>query len=132
MSANFKVNTGDVLGFNYRNFISNQKAKAISKPEVYYTERNTLMDAVKVQVITNTYNTLFDLLTKGTNPTGITSSLTIVPSYPPQKCNDILIDICSTLADSLEEVVDLIYPSDFEKIAESRLLIKTKGESVSV
>jgi len=134
MSANFQLNTGDVLGFNYRNFISKQKGLAISKPDAYYKERNDTMDAVKVICVEETYKALFSLLTKGEYKSGTTAvQISNKPvSYPPQKINDLLIEICSTLADSLEEVVELVFPSDFEKIADSRLLIKTKGESVSV
>jgi len=132
-TQNFQLNTGDVLGFNYRSFISSQKAIAISDPKTYYQQRNDLMQDLKVTIIEKMYENLFNVLTIGKPPAGGKSSqLATKPCYPPQKINDLLINLCSDLAENLEEVVELVFPSDFEKIADSRLLIKTRGESVNV
>ncbi len=90
------------------------------------------MDAVKVTCITTTYETLFSLLTDGKVAGATPYELDKKPQYPPQKCNDVLINICSDLAESLEEIVDLVFPADFEKIADSRLLLNTRGNTVTV
>ena len=130
---NFKLDTSDVLGFNYRNWISKQKAKAISKPQQYFEDRDKLMNAIKNSCITSTYDTLFDVLNEGTvNGGGTTYNMDGHPKFPPQKINDILINICTSLAEDLEEVVDIVFPSDFERIADSRLLLQTKAKVINV
>ena len=53
-------------------------------------------------------------------------------AYPPQKINDVVLDLVASLAEELADIVNLVFPDDFMKIADSRLVIKQKGDSVNI
>ena len=128
--SNFQLNVGEVLGFKYQSFISKQKALAISNPEKYYKERDQLDLEIKQGIATSIYDKLFHLLNAGTGITNAMSSGS--PCYPPQKINDLVLDLVASLAGELADVVNIVFPDDFQKIADSRLVIKQKGESVNI
>ena len=129
MTTNFKLSVGEVLGFKYQSFIGKQKALAISNPDKYYKERNLLDSEIKEGIATKIYDDLYVVLTKGSSVSAFTSG---EPQYPPQKINDLVLDLVASLAEELADVVNLIYPDDFMKIADSRLVIKQKGEAINI
>ena len=129
MTTNFKLSVGEVLGFKYQSFIGKQKALAISNPDKYYKERNLLDSEIKEGIATKIYDDLYVVLTKGSSVSAFTSG---EPQYPPQKINDLVLDLVASLAEELADVVNLIYPDDFMKIADSKLVIKQKGEAINI
>ena len=129
MSTNFKLDVGEVLGFKYQSFIGKQKSLAISNPDKYYKERNALDQEIKEDLATKIYDDLFIVLTKGSQTNKFSSG---EPMYPPQKINDLVLDLVASLAEELSDIVNLVFPDDFTRIADSRLVIKQKGESVNI
>ena len=127
--ANFQLEVGEVLGFKYQSFIGKQKALAISNPDKYYKERDLLDSEIKEGIATTIYTDLYTVLTKGSQKNAFSSG---TPMYPPQKINDLVLDLVASLAEELADVVNLIYPDDFMKIADSRLVIKQKGEAINI
>ena len=127
--SNFQLKVGEVLGFKYQSFIGKQKALAISNPDKYYKERNLLDSEIKEGIATKIYDDLYVVLTKGSSVSAFTSG---EPQYPPQKINDLVLDLVASLAEELADVVNLIYPDDFMKIADSKLVIKQKGEAINI
>ena len=125
--SNFQLKVGEVLGFKYQRFISAQKALAISDPKTYYTQRDELDAEIKEGIATTIYDTLFVVLTKGAS---FMTNKEV--AYPPQKINDVVLDLVASLAEELADIVNLVYPDDFMKIADSRLVIKQKGDSVNI
>ena len=104
MTDNFKLNVGEVLGFEYQNFMSKQKSLAISNPDKFFTDRAKLSQALKVKLSTDLYDSLYGLLIKGSFGT-YTMPAKQTPSYPPQKMNDVVISVVSELASALEDVL---------------------------
>ena len=131
--SNFQLKVGEVLGFKYQSFIGKQKALAISNPDKYYKERNALDSDIKEGIATLIYDQLFIVLTSGLASASGTAVISNAPvNYPPQKINDLVLDLVASLAEELADIVNLVYPDDFMKIADSRLVIKQKGESVNI
>ena len=125
--SNFKLEVGEVLGFKYQRFISAQKSMAISDPKQCYKERDALDQEIKEDVAKLIYEKLFTVLTKGS------SSMTNKEvQYPPQKINDVVLDLVASLAEELADIGNLVFPDDFTIIADSRLVIKQKGESTNI
>ena len=125
--SNFQLKVGEVLGFKYQRFISAQKAMAISDPKTYYTQRDKLDSQIKEDIATKIYEDLFEVLTKGAS---FMTNKDV--QYPPQKINDVVLDLVASLAEELADIVNLVFPDDFMKIADSKLVIKQKGDAINI
>ena len=128
--SNFKLDVEQVMGFDYETFISHQKALAISNPKEFYTERNEVLKCLKIKIVKDIYKDLFDALSTGTIA-GVSKAnfLTngILPHYPPQLINDEVLFICKGVSNHLNEIVNILYPDDYQKIADAKATINTKG-----
>ena len=125
--SNFQLKVGEVLGFKYQRFISAQKAMAISDPKTYYSQRDKLDSQIKEDIATKIYEDLFEVLTKGAS---FMTNKDV--QYPPQKINDVVLDLVASLAEELADIVNLVFPDDFMKIADSKLVIKQKGDAINI
>ena len=125
--SNFQLKVGEVLGFKYQRFISAQKAIAISDPKTYYAERDKLDSQIKEDIATRIYEDLYVVLTNGAS---FMTNKEV--HYPPQKINDVVLDLVASLAEELSDIVNLVFPDDFMKIADSKLVIKQKGDAINI
>ena len=143
MSDNkFQLNTDDVLGLQYSQFISNIRGVAIANPAEYYKLRAQLMQTVKRDAVGALYNSIFNVLTKGVDinnqpiqaPGGsvVLGRGEYVPQYPSQKTNDFAIHCASILAEHLNKVVDILLPDEFESIASKKLAIKGASKAIDI
>ena len=136
----FLLDTDDVLGFAYSEFLSAIRGLAISHPGEYYTLRSNLMKTIKRDAVGMLYKSIFNALSLGCdkdrNPiNGTNYSLgraPYVPQYPSQKVNDIAIRVASILGEELNKVVDLLMPDEFESIASKKLQIKGAANAIQL
>ena len=138
MSTNkFELDTDDVLGFAYSEYISNMRGMAIAQPAKYFQLRSDVMKTVKRDAVGSLYKSIFNILSKGTDLKGASIGALgddprYIPHYPSQKINDFAIEVAASLADSLNKVVDILMPDDFEKLASQKLLIKGKSSAIDI
>ena len=135
-ASKFFLDTDDVLGFAYQQYVSNIRGLALSKPSEYYQLRAQVMKQVKTDAVKNLYKTIFQILSKGRKfdggSIGVFGTGDYVPSYPSQKINDFTISVAAQLGDALNQVIDIILPDDFEKLARAKLSIQGKSSAIDV
>ena len=142
MSVNkFELDTDDVLGFAFQEYLSSIRGLAISSPAEYYKLRAQLMKTIKRDAVGALYKSIFNALSLGCdvngNPisAGGSTSLgrgTLVPQFPSQKVNDLAIRVASVLGEELNKVVDILMPDEFENIAAKKLAIKGASSAIDV
>lgn len=129
----FQLDTNDVLGFSYQEYVADIRAMALAKPADYFLLRKEVLKSVKNDAVSALYKTLFNVLSKGTNldgrPIGRLGS-ELHPNYPSQKINDFCIQVASDLADHINRAIDIILPDDFEKLASGKLNLKGRANVI--
>ena len=141
-SNKFELNTDDVLGYAFQEYISSIRGLAISNPKEYYALRSEVMRTIKRQAVGNLYKSIFNALSLGCDVNGQTiqapnGSITLgrgvyIPQYPSQKVNDMAIRIASVLGEELNKIIDLLLPDEFESIASKKLQIKGASGAIDV
>ena len=130
----FFLDTDDVLGFGYQEYVASIRALALSKPAEYFNLRREVLKKVKIDAVSNLYKTLFNVLSSGTDihskPIGILGSGNFKPNYPSQRINDFCIQVASDLADHINRAIDIILPDDFEKLASGKMSLKGHGNVI--
>ena len=135
----FQLDTNDVLGFAYQEYVSSIRALALSKPAEYFKLRKEVLKEVKNEAVGQLYNTLFSVLSKGetlkktkigTPPYHLGGTDGLHPKYPSQKINDFCIQVASDLADHINRAIDIILPDDFEKLAAGKLNLKGRANVI--
>ena len=135
----FELDTNDVLGFAYQEYVSEIRALALSKPAEYFKLRKEVLKEVKNEAVGQLYNTLFSVLSKGeklgggpigTPPYHLGGRSGLHPNYPSQKINDFCIQVASDLADHINRAIDIILPDDFEKLAAGKLNLKGRANVI--
>ena len=142
MANKFELDTNDVLGFAYQEYVSEIRALALSRPAEYFQLRKDVLKSVKTDAVGNLYKTLFAVLSKGETMTGgkigtnndvgkhLGGPNGLHPSYPSQKINDFCIQVASDLADHINRAIDIILPDDFEKLASGKLNLKGRANVI--
>ena len=133
--ASFKLDTNNILGFEYQEYVADIRALALSQPAEYFKLRKEVLKKVKTDAVGNLYKTLFNVLSDGFGLDGkpITAKFGVdyKPSYPANKINDFCIDVASDLADHINRAIDIILPDDFEKLASGKMSLKGRGNVIS-
>ena len=130
----FFLNTQNVLGFEYQEYVASVRALALSKPAEYFELRREVLKKVKTDAVSNLYKTLFNVLSTGTDinsrPIGVLGTTHYKPHFPSQKINDFCIGVASDLADHINRAIDIILPDDFEKLASGKMSLKGRGNVI--
>ena len=142
MANQFQLDTNDVLGFAYQEYVAEIRAIALQTPAEYFKLRKDVLKSVKTEAVGNLYKTLFAVLSNGQTLTGGTIGSNMLvgrhlggvnglhPSYPSQKINDFCIQVASDLADHINRAIDIIFPDDFEKLAAGKLNLKGRASVI--
>jgi hypothetical protein len=138
----FRLNTDNVLGFGYQEYLSSIRGLAISSPGEYYKLRSELMKTIKRDAVGALYTSIFNALSLGLDAKEHTIQADkgaivlgeepYIPQYPSQKVNDLAIRIASVLGEELNKVVDLLMPDEFESIAAKKLQIKGAASAIDI
>ena len=134
-TANFRLDTNDVLGFDYSSYVDEMRALAISEPAKYFKLRKEILEKVRRDAVGDVYTTLFNVLSAGKDKAGAPIGATFgrgvyIPKYPSNKINDFAITVASDMADHINRAIDIILPDSFEKLAGDKLMIKGAGSRI--
>ena len=126
MTTRFEVDTNDYLGFKYEEYRNEMYALALSKPSDYFKLRKDVLGKVKNEAIKDIYSSFFNVLSLGRDRAGrvpivVSGGLEYQPGYPQQEVSKIALKAARTLDSLLDEVINIILPADFKKLASSRL-----------
>jgi hypothetical protein len=120
-----------VLGIKYQGFLNSQKAICLKNPDAYVTQRNAILESLTNTVIDAMYVRIQALLTTGEMKDLDKPFQPKNPSYPPQKINDVILNVVGQLAEGLNQIVDIVCPEEYLKYTDSKLNIQAKGSAVA-
>ena len=129
--SNFEVNPANYLGFEYEEYKNDLYALPLSKPSEYFELRKAVLKSVKTDAIGDIYGTFSKILGPGQNnaKTEIIKTSTSPanhPNYPAQEISKIALKAARTLDEILNEVIEIIFPSNFKQLANTRAVQKSE------
>ena len=135
MANVFELNTLDVLGSQFRSYLTDIRTLSLTSPKLYFALRKELSTKIVDVVVSQMYKTIFKALTKGTDWEGDPlSTVTLyggasgfVPGFPSQKANILAMRICEMLENELESVMQILMPLSFDNVASNSLSYSTLG-----
>lgn len=129
----FAVTPSNYLGFEYEEYKNDLYSLALSKPSEYFKLRKAVVKSVKTDAVGDIYDTFTKILSEGKSNNGadiiIENGNTHRPKFPAQEISKIALKAARTLDDILEDVIDIILPSDFKQLANQRA-VKQSNENI--
>ena len=125
-------NPNDVLGIQFNQYKNQVYSASITDPATYFKIRNEMEVLLKKVLVTDMFNTIYDLLRYGiiTDKAGLETKVCIagaVPYYPSNLVNDEAQKITATFNEIIDDVIKILMPADYEDIAKDKLRIKARA-----
>ena len=127
-----KRDPNDVLGIQFNQYKNAVYSASITNPAAYFEKRNEMEKLLKEVLVTEMFNTIYDLLRYGVikNKAGAEVNVCIgdaVPYYPSNLVNDEAQKITATFNEIIDDVIKILMPADYEDIAKDKLRIKARA-----
>ena len=125
-------NPNDVLGIQFNQYKNTVYSASITDPATYFKKRNDMEVLLKEVLVTDMFNTIYDLLRYGIikDKNGDEQKVCIndaVPYYPSNLVNDEAQKITATFNEIIDDVIKILMPADYEDIAKDKLRIKARA-----
>ena len=125
-------NPNDVLGIQFNQYKNTVYSASITDPATYFKKRNEMEVLLKEVLVTDMFNTIYDLLRYGIikDKNGVETKVCIgeaVPYYPSNLVNDEAQKITATFNEIIDDVIKILMPADYEDIARDKLRIKARA-----
>ena len=125
-------NPNDVLGIQFNQYKNEVYSASITDPATYFKKRNAMEVLLKEVLVTDMFNTIYDLLRYGiiTDKAGVVTKVCIgdaQPNYPSNLVNDEAQKITATFNEIIDDVIKILMPADYEDIARDKLRIKARA-----
>lgn len=126
--ADQQINPNVYLGLEYNNYKSQVFAVALSAPTDYFKAKQVVNDTLKKNIIQGIYTTIYNALDELKDPDGDkilrtqpAPLSTISPKYPNQKIQQLALDASASIEKIMDEVVEILFPSDYNEILATKL-----------
>jgi len=134
---NFKLNTSNYIGFQYKTYLNQMKAVALTKPSDYAVMRNNIVNDLADKLSKDWYDRTYEILTDGTlNAVSLglknAEGKAVVPSYPAQELAKLALSHTQTIVDMMDEIVELLVPENYLSTAMSQLKSKRTTDGINV
>ena len=125
-------NPNDVLGIQFNQYKNQVYSASITDPATYFKKRNEMEVLLKEVLVTDMFNTIYDLLRYGIikDKNGVETKVCIgeaVPYYPSNLVNDEAQKITATFNEIIDDIIKILMPADYEDIARDKLRIKARA-----
>ena len=125
-------NPNDVLGIQFNQYKNQVYSSSITDPSTYFKKRNEMEILLKEVLVTDMFNTIYDLLRYGIikDKKGLETKVCIneaVPYYPSNLVNDEAQKITATFNSIIDDIICILMPADYEDIARDKLRIKARA-----
>ena len=125
-------NPNDVLGIQFNQYKNTVYSASITDPATYFKKRNEMEVLLKKVLVTDMFNTIYDLLRYGIikDKDGLEKNVCIgdaVPYYPSNLVNDEAQKITATFNEIIDDIIKILMPADYEDIARDKLRIKARA-----
>ena len=127
---NFKLNTSNYIGFEYRKYLAEKKAMALTRPVDYAKERNNVVDLLTDKLSKDWYNMTYNILTVGKHDNIDLELGKTIPSYPAQELAKLALSHTQTIVDMMDEIVELLLPESYLGTAMSQLEAKRTTDGI--
>ena len=126
-----KRNPQDILGLQFSQYKQKVYSLSVTNPTEYFKTRETMEEILKRVLVTNMYDVIYNLLRYGIiNDNGTETEVCVgksKPNYPSQLVNDEATKIAATLNSIIDDIIDIIHPSDYEALALDKMRLKAKA-----
>ena len=128
-NQNFKLDTSNYIGFQYKTYLNQMKAVALTKPSDYAVMRNNIVNDLADKLSKDWYDRTYEILTEG-KLNGASLGLknaegkAIEPSYPAQELAKLALSHSQTIVDMMDEIVDILVPENYLATAMHQLEAK--------
>ena len=126
-----KRNPQDILGLQFSQYKQKVYSLSVTNPTEYFTTREKMEEILKRVLVTNMYDVIYNLLRYGIiNDNGTETKVCVSsasPFYPSNMVNDEATKISATLNSIIDDIIDIIHPSDYEALALDKMRIKAKA-----
>lgn len=136
-NQNFKLNTSNYIGFQYKTYLNQMKAVALTKPSDYAVMRNNIVNDLADKLSKDWYDRTYEILTEG-KLNGASLGLknaegkAIEPSYPAQELAKLALSHTQTIVDMMDEIVDILVPENYLATAMHQLEAKRSLNGINV
>ena len=138
--SDFKIDTTNYLGLDHNTYKNKLLQISLTNASEYFKMRENVIRNVKNDAIKKMYEVFYKVMSDGKLISGKNAASradnepnvgdidkVFKPAYPSQKITEFALGASKTLDAICEECIELIFPDDYRKIAESRLM--RKGEA---
>ena len=126
-----KRNPQDILGLQFSQYKQKVYSLSVTNPTEYFATREKMEEILKRVLVTNMYDVIYNLLRYGIiNDNGTEKQVCVSsasPFYPSNMVNDEATKISATLNSIIDDIIDIIHPSDYEALALDKMRIKAKA-----
>ena len=125
-------NPQDILGLQFSQYKQKVYSLSVTNPTEYFATREKMEEILKKNVlVTNMYDVIYNLLRYGIiNDNGTEKQVCVSsasPFYPSNMVNDEATKISATLNSIIDDIIDIIHPSDYEALALDKMRLKAKA-----
>ena len=126
-----KRNPQDILGLQFSQYKQKVYSLSVTNPTEYFATREKMEEILKRVLVTNMYDVIYNLLRYGIiNDNGTEKQVCVSsasPFYPSNMVNDEAIKISATLNSIIDDIINIIHPSDYEALALDKMRLKAKA-----
>ena len=130
-STAVKRSPQNILGIQFSQYKQKVYSASVTNPAEYFATRETMEEILKRVLVTNMYDVIYNLLRYGIIKDGPDEKKVCVhsaqPFYPSNLVNDEAIKISATLNSIIDDIINIIHPSDYEALALDKMRIKAKA-----
>ena len=139
--SDFKIDTTNYLGLDHNRHKNNLLQIALTNASEYFKMRENVIQNVKTDAIKNMYEVFYKVMSEGkliagsnaaTHPDNVPNvgdiNKVFKPSFPSQEITEFALGASKTLDAICEECIKLIFPDDYRKLAEARIMRKGEAE----
>ena len=127
-----KKDAADHLGLNYKSYVDKVYALALKNPTLYYESRDKTKQLLIKKLITDSFDTIFDLLRYGQIEAAMVTPDNYIPSYTTVKCQNFGMDVAKTFEiEIVDKVLEILFPADFLSLARNSMIAQAATKSIS-
>ena len=127
-----KKDAADHLGLNYKSYVDKVYALALKNPTLYYESRDKTKQLLIKKLITDSFDTIFDLLRYGLIDNKMVTPDKYIPSYTTVKCQNFGMDVAKTFEiEIVDKVLEILFPADFLSLARNSMIAQAATKSIS-
>ena len=128
----------DVLNLQCKKYKNSLYSQSLAKPSEYIKLRGDLSDQLKEKMVSEFYLTIYNLsdyrhgfIINGTTKVKVcgkdANNEDRIPGYASAEVNELSLQITATLDDFMEECINILMPTSFISLAETKLALKSEN-----